>query len=566
MQLISLSVSNFRSIMNANKLPVSQKTILIGPNNEGKSNILDALSIGMGVIEAYARSVRSREVPVRRLYRDLYDWDRDFPINLQASKPKGQSIFRLEFQLTDDETTEFKAIVKSNLNGTLPIEIRIGPDHDPAFKVLKRGPGGPALSGKANKIARFVGERLEFNYIPAVRTSDATSEVVSRIVQKKLASLESNAEYQEAIEKVAQLQRPILREISKDITRTLKKFLPDVKSVSVDVPDRMRYRSLRRDCEIVVDDGTATSLERKGDGIKSLAAISLLYGAETTKDATIMALEEPESHLHPGAIHRLRTVLSELSTKSQIVMTTHNPLFVDRVIVRNNILVLDNCASPAGSIEEIRKILGVRASDNLRHARVVLVVEGESDRKILAALMSHKSVKIKKKLESNELAIEPLSGSGNLTHKLHELQSALCISHIYLDHDAAGKEAFRAANSENLIDIKDASFSTCKGMTDSEMEDCISKSVYETALLKELGVKLKGKTFGHGKRKWSERMKETFQDQAKTWNKGIMNRVKTLVAECVAKNPQDALCHVKGASVLALVEALELKLSAADAE
>ena len=315
----------------------------------------------------------------------------------------------------------------------------------------------------------------------------------------------------------------------------------------------------------MVDDGTATSLERKGDGIKSLAAISLLYGAQTTKDATIMALEEPESHLHPGAIHRLRAVLSELSTKSQIVMTTHNPLFVDRVTVRNNILVSDNCASPAVSIEEIRRILGVRASDNLRHARIVLVVEGESDRRILAAVMSQKSMVIRRKLGSNELAIEPLSGSGNLTHKLYELQSALCIPHIYLDHDSAGKEAFSAANVEKLIDIKDASFSTCRGMAESEMEDCISTSVYEAALLADLGVQLKSKTFGHGRRKWSERMKETFQDQAKPWNKGIMNRVKTLVADCVDQSPNDALCQVKGASVLALIEALEVKLSAADA-
>lgn len=43
MQLVAFSVTNYRSITKASKLPFRQKTVLIGPNNEGKSNILRAL-------------------------------------------------------------------------------------------------------------------------------------------------------------------------------------------------------------------------------------------------------------------------------------------------------------------------------------------------------------------------------------------------------------------------------------------------------------------------------------------------------------------------------------------
>jgi predicted ATP-dependent endonuclease of OLD family len=49
-----------------------------------------------------------------------------------------------------------------------------------------------------------------------------------------------------------------------------------------------------------VDDGTETSLALKGDGVKSLAALSLLKEKEKLLGTSIIAMEEPESHLHPG--------------------------------------------------------------------------------------------------------------------------------------------------------------------------------------------------------------------------------------------------------------------------
>ena len=62
-------------------------------------------------------------------------------------------------------------------------------------------------------------------------------------------------------------------------------------------------------------------------------------------------------------------------------MTTHCPLFVDRTSIKSNILVHKNKAVPAKDVRQIRDILGVRASDNLQNAELVLLVEGEEDRK-----------------------------------------------------------------------------------------------------------------------------------------------------------------------------------------
>ena len=498
---------------------------------------------------------------MRRVYRELYNWEIDFPISLQDSKPNGKSTFRLEFDLTGREVEEFRRDIKSNLNGTLPIELRIGQREKPTFKVLKRGPGGPALSGKANRIARYLGSRIDFNYIPTIRTAEAASEVVARMVGRRLAALEHDDSYKTAIEKIRELQEPILKQLSNEVTETLRQFLPEVHSVSVEVSERTRIRSYRRDCEITVDDGTATLLERKGDGVKSLAAISLLYGSSPTESASILALEEPESHLHPKAIHKLREVLDDLSSNVQLVITTHNPLFVDRTQLKNNVLVSDRRAKSARSVAEVRELLGVRAADNLAHARFVLVVEGRGDRDCVGALFRARSKSVTAALDSNDLVIDTLAGAGKLNYKLSLLQAALCVVHVFLDNDDSGRDAYHSALNEGLVNDADCQFASCLGMSNSEIEDCIRVDLYAHMLQKYFGVNVDVREFRSAK-KWSERMRQTFMPQGRAWNDSVKARVKTKVSELVTSSPSDALDENKGTSVLALIEAVEAKVNA----
>ena len=66
----------------------------------------------------------------------------------------------------------------------------------------------------------------------------------------------------------------------------------------------------------------------------------------------------------------------------------------------------------AKSIAEIRSVLGVLPSDNLRNARYILVVEGEDDKISLQKILPLCSNKIKNALNTNQLIIKPLGGAG----------------------------------------------------------------------------------------------------------------------------------------------------------
>jgi putative ATP-dependent endonuclease of OLD family len=106
MKLVSFSLERYRSIQRAEKLPLGDLTILVGPNNEGKSNILRGLVLGMTVLSVADR-VGLTKGRYRASSRTLlgtsdtrYDWERDFPVALQEKHPEGKTVFDFEFQLT----------------------------------------------------------------------------------------------------------------------------------------------------------------------------------------------------------------------------------------------------------------------------------------------------------------------------------------------------------------------------------------------------------------------------------------------------------------------------------
>lgn len=558
MRLLSFSVTNFRSITNAHKIPIGDSTVLIGKNNEGKSNVLRALNIAMKALAAHSSSDAQAD------YEDdghRYYWRRDFPMALQTRTSATESIFRLEFSLAEDEVQEFRKEIGSNLNGTLPIEIKFGKANQAKVHVPKRGPGGNTLSAKSSKIAKYIAARIQFNYIPAVRTEDEALSVVREMLSEKLSELEENDEYKNAIQKITELQKPILKSVSDSIKESLKQFLPSIKSVSVRIPPTARRIALRNQCRIEIDDGSKTLLEYKGDGVKSLAALGLLKDKKRTEGASVIAIEEPESHLHPGAMHSLREVIDGLAKDNQVVITTHCPLFVDRNIVSRNILINDSSARPARDVSAIRNLLGVRASDNLVNASHVLVVEGDEDVIALNSLLPYLSQHLGKALKQHRLIIEPIGGAGNLSYKLTLLSNALCVTHVLLDNDDAGKKAFDRAEQDGILKIADTTFINCQGMPASEFEDCFEKESYATAVFEEFGVNLLDKAF-RGNEKWSDRARKCFENQGKPWSSKIESQLKAVVAYAAIKRPDQALSEHKRNSIDALVKALETKIGA----
>lgn len=560
MILDSITVERFRSITAAKRIRVGTSTILVGPNNEGKSNILRALVLAMKVLSTRRRFQGASSLALRRLRVGVeYDWDQDFPLHLQRSHPKSPSVISLDFRLTAKELVEFRTTTGSTLTGSLPLKISLGPEGIDVA-VHQKGAGGPALTKKSPQIAAFVADRIDFLHIPAVRTANSAQRIVTDLVDRALRGLEDNEEYVQALKKIAAIQEPLLKALSAEVKNTLVQFLPAVNDVQIRITEEDRHTALRRGCQIEVNDGSATLLQHKGDGVQSLAALALMrHYSEVPGRNLVIAIEEPESHLHPNAIHELRVVLNQLAAKHQVVLTTHNPLFVDRVQVSSNIIVNQKKARPAASIEEVRRVLGVRASDNLRHADLVLLVEGEEDRTAVQALLSSNSQALSRGFENRTIVIDTLGGGSNLAYKLGVLRDALCLTHSFLDDDSCGREAFERARREGLATDGDVNFATCAGKREAEVEDWYDPAIYMAAILASYRVDLANPKFRSSK-KWSDRVGEVFRVSGKQWNARVESEVKRQVAELVAADPSNAILPQHRSALEGLVRGLEQRL------
>ena len=102
----------------------------------------------------------------------------------------------------------------------------------------------------------------------------------------------------------------------------------------------------------------------------------------------ILAMEEPENSLHPKAQRQLLSVIQEISDNSQVIVTTHSPVFIDRSRYENNILMTRTASGntvaktfDVSLLGQVRTDLGIRASDALLKGggNCAILVEGSTE-------------------------------------------------------------------------------------------------------------------------------------------------------------------------------------------
>ncbi|MGJ8515199.1 AAA family ATPase [Carnimonas bestiolae] len=241
MKLTKLSISNFRSITKKQEIEIKDKNIILGKNNEGKSNILKALSLAMEALKIhsdnYKRGLRNYKRGLRRSsfrYSMLsYNAEKDFPKGKRLTSDN-QAVLELEFKLNNYEILKFKDVIKSNINGVLSLKISFSSSQGANnfyIKVIKHGRGAVTLTKKSEKIAQFVADKVYYNYIPAVSTE---ADIINSMLVAELSVLAQDEEYKKAIAVIDELQKPILEKLSNRIKEPLCEFLPNISDVKIE--------------------------------------------------------------------------------------------------------------------------------------------------------------------------------------------------------------------------------------------------------------------------------------------------------------------------------------------
>lgn len=292
--------------------------------------------------------------------------------------------------------------------------------------------------------------------------------------------------------------------LAKEVEKPLKTFLPQLKTIKIFVDDGARKRNIyRRNLNIEIDDGVMTSLENKGDGVKSLITIALLSSISSNGNCLII-LDEPENHLHPDAIRYIEKVIKTIASENQVLVSTHNPIFVNRNQIGSNIIVDSNKAIKADKVEKIRNILGVICSDNLMFSDYVIVVEGKTDKDILYKFFSEDE-RFYSLLNNNIITIRSIGGTNNLKNEIISLQRNCCNFIVILDNDNASRIAIKETKDSYGSEVLDVRYLIVGDKKESELEDLYNPNVYSDYLMNQ-GINISNPKFKNKTLKWSKRI------------------------------------------------------------
>ncbi|MBP8984782.1 MAG: DUF2813 domain-containing protein [Syntrophobacterales bacterium] len=409
MNLIEVKIENFRGIHSLH-LPLDGLTVLIGENNTGKSTVLEAI-----------RLVLTRGLGVRR---GGHFTEYDFHLKDATATPQAADPISITLHFAEEQESKWSDAVVQQMNEAIQLDAT-GLNHiwlqvkgtyqaefgSPETKWAFLNAKGVELVLKNatpfNLISRFV----PLFFLSALR--DASQEFGQRgqFWSGFLKSIQLPDEQREKIEEMLREVNTSVIGANAGLTEVTKKIadagrlvpLDDADPVALEaIPTRVFDMVGKIQVHLKSSYGAKLPLHRHGEGTQSLAVLMLfqafaaanLAEAYTSESTPILALEEPEAHLHPSAVRSLGSFLESMT--GQILVTSHSGDLVSRVrVTALRRLYKHNGETKVGRIEikkfadrELQAIdYSIRlARGHYLFSRCWLLVEGESDYRLMPLL------------------------------------------------------------------------------------------------------------------------------------------------------------------------------------
>ena len=401
LKLNSVTIRNFRCFRDIT-VPLDRTTVLIGENNSGKTSFLEAIRLCL-----------TRTTYRRSDWLDQYDYHLP-KADSQPDQAEDLSItvdFLVNEKAPDELVQALGDILVFDDASVRHVTLRTTSTFDKTLKVFtsdwdfldaKGNPLGPKVK-RPQTLATFV-QLVPLFYLSALR--DAAREFQGR--STFWAPFLNSASIPDAVRDKLQTEINALNiEVLKahGSLQSLKTHLAKVQKVvasgkagTVDIealPGRITDLLAKAQINITAGTGAPLPLTRHGAGTQSLSVMFLFEAFLATMLAEqydklsqpILALEEPEAHLHPCAIRSLWTTLHAIS--GQKIIATHSgdllarvPLSaIRRFCTENGAVVVKSLQPNMLTPDEEQKVsFHVQsARGELLFARCWLLGEGESE-------------------------------------------------------------------------------------------------------------------------------------------------------------------------------------------
>jgi predicted ATPase len=417
MHIAELRIRNFRSIEDL-IVPLDRLTTFCGPNSCGKSNLFRAIQLAF-----------QGSVSVEDAQNNLTD------SKLGQGGPK-LSIW-VECRLADAP-----AGIQSLAGVTHP-------SINYSFRLTRSGTATRKLGDKilsADEFRQFLQHFIPV-YVPPIRDLSADGLIpFKRLIREALQRARGAGNIKNLADTARQIlekKATILLEKQNELARRILKA------------DRLSLDTSQVDLEALYENiglrvrinGRDKPLSALGTGHQS-AVIMHLYRqlGEDMPGEVLYLFEEPDNHLHPSTIRSICDDLKAISQQSQVLVSTHSPVFLAHVgfsplrplaqnkngfTTRRKISLLDHYSE-----KQARAYLesyGLKLTEPLLASRVI-VLEGVTDRVVLATLFEKRMGMTPDQADLLLIAAGGKERAGMLCHLLHCLGvDWRCV----LDRDAA---------------------------------------------------------------------------------------------------------------------------------
>jgi len=400
MKIALLEISNFRGIRTG-KVVLGDHSVLIGPNNSGKTTVIEALALVLGR-DRLVRSLTEHDFfgsdpganDRIRIVATVVGFGTENPADHPDWFRDGRGV-----PLWFDRTTETVAAERANDAQTLACQIIFSARFDRESLEVETARhfadaedidvfAEESFVSVPPKLIREIGLFI----MPAGRTWDRMLSFSSELFRRVVRSADGMPS-DTVLEERDRLRLPD-RKLEEDV-----RFRPIVDAVNGEMSRLLGDDVATLHLRLTATDSTGVleaitphfsnaadlpvPAKRQGNGLISLQSLFLLlhFAQKRIEEggSFIMALEEPELHLPPSVQRRILARLQALST--QTIVTTHSPL-ISAYSEPTSLLIVRNEAGNLNAKPLLRTPLGADTSNGVRKLYQINRIE------TVAAMMS----------------------------------------------------------------------------------------------------------------------------------------------------------------------------------
>lgn len=418
MKLRRLEIENFRGIRKLT-MHLDDLIVLIGENNTGKTALLHALKVCLRDLG-----------PRKRVVFDPFD----FHLKDDTSEPSSAAPISITVTFGEATANEWDAARQRRLKDLVQVDPSFGLSSITlrvtcAYNAQERdfaqnwdflNPQGQPLPGKGEQALGTLQREVAFYLLDALRDAGKNFDAKGPFWRPFLKDGQLSADKKIEIEtKLSELNELVVSshgtfekacELLKKVQDVVPMQAGDVVSIEA-VPGRIFDMLAKAQVHLGTMTGAKVPVGRHGEGTQSLAVLMLfaafldLSTSGANKDrAPLVALEEPEAHLHPSAVRTLWKTIERIP--GQKLVSTHSGDLLSQVPVS----VVRRLARTANGVESFQLNAGTlnateqRMFDfHIRHARGELLFarcwllgEGETEVTLFHEIARHLGIDLER--------------------------------------------------------------------------------------------------------------------------------------------------------------------------